>query len=342
MHQEVVILDLPHPKNRDIHKAHKLGSTNFFIIGLDQILNLDMYFNQNEFRKSFNILIPFWELENIDEKFNPLISQFDEIWAPTTFIYNMFKNRKQKVRKIPFLTDYPKNELNKTISNNNKSDYFITILDLASGVDRKNVLGTIEAFLKYRDKYKAKQRLIIKVYSSQKNSEKIQKLIHLKMNNLRKNGIVFIQEFLSEKELNMLIKGSIAYVSLHKSEGLGLNVLQAMSLRKKVIVTNYGGVTDFCNDTNSYLVNYKLSLNLKQRDNIYKLKSKWATPNINSAVKQFRLASEDYNSMFYDKENNAILTLINLNKMSYTAFNKIYMAYSLRQKISSLIKLANI
>lgn len=48
------------------------------------------------------------------------------------------------------------------------------------------------------------------------------------------------------------------YVSLHRSEGYGLTMAEAMALGKPVIATNYGGNTDFMTSENSYLVDYKI------------------------------------------------------------------------------------
>jgi glycosyltransferase involved in cell wall biosynthesis len=48
------------------------------------------------------------------------------------------------------------------------------------------------------------------------------------------------------------------YVSPHRSEGLGLTLLEAMNARKPVIATAYGGVTDFINRETAYPVGYRL------------------------------------------------------------------------------------
>ena len=49
-----------------------------------------------------------------------------------------------------------------------------------------------------------------------------------------------------------------AYVSLHRSEGLGLRMAEFMLLGKPVIATNYSGNVDFMNTSNSLLVDYDL------------------------------------------------------------------------------------
>ena len=48
------------------------------------------------------------------------------------------------------------------------------------------------------------------------------------------------------------------YVSLHRAEGFGLTLAEAMAIGKPVIATGYSGNVDFMNDANSYLVDYEI------------------------------------------------------------------------------------
>ena len=49
------------------------------------------------------------------------------------------------------------------------------------------------------------------------------------------------------------------YVSLHRAEGFGLTLAEAMALGKPVIATGFSGNTDFMTPANSYLVDWKLT-----------------------------------------------------------------------------------
>ena len=55
-----------------------------------------------------------------------------------------------------------------------------------------------------------------------------------------------------------LINTCQVYVSLHRSEGLGLGMIEAMKMGKPVIATGYSGNTEFMTYNNSCLVDYKL------------------------------------------------------------------------------------
>ena len=49
-----------------------------------------------------------------------------------------------------------------------------------------------------------------------------------------------------------------AYVSLHRSEGTGLTITDAMALGKPVIATSWSGNMDFMDVSNSFPVRYEL------------------------------------------------------------------------------------
>ena len=64
---------------------------------------------------------------------------------------------------------------------------------------------------------------------------------------------------MSREDLSGLFLMADAYISLHRSEGFGLTIAEAMYFGKPVIATNYSGNTDYMNDSNSYLVDYILT-----------------------------------------------------------------------------------
>ena len=83
-----------------------------------------------------------------------------------------------------------------------------------------------------------------------------------------------------------------AYLSLHRSEGLGLNLLESMSLGTPVVCTAWSGNMDFCTPANSLLVNYDLvPIEATHRD--YQAAfigtgQEWAEPRIDSAANALR------------------------------------------------------
>ena len=81
------------------------------------------------------------------------------------------------------------------------------------------------------------------------------------------------------------------YVSLHRSEGFGLSIAEAMALRKPIIATNYSGNVDFMNEENSFPISYKL-VPLERDYGPYRKGNVWAEPNERETSRCMRLVYE--------------------------------------------------
>ena len=82
------------------------------------------------------------------------------------------------------------------------------------------------------------------------------------------------------------------YVSLHRSEGLGLTMAEAMGLRKPVIATAYSGNLDFMTLENSFLVDYRTS-RVPADSEPYPEGTPWADPSLDAAAELMRLVVHD-------------------------------------------------
>ena len=78
------------------------------------------------------------------------------------------------------------------------------------------------------------------------------------------------------------------YVSLHRSEGLGLTMAEAMALGKPVIATGYSGNLHFMTPDNSYLVDYS-RVAVPSGCDPYPAGAKWAEPDAEQAAELMRL-----------------------------------------------------
>lgn len=81
-----------------------------------------------------------------------------------------------------------------------------------------------------------------------------------------------------------LMNACDVFISLHRGEGLGLGMLEAMALAKPVIATNFGGNTEFMNKENSFLVDYGYMRPQNLDYKTYAFVEKWADPNITQAA----------------------------------------------------------
>jgi len=101
-----------------------------------------------------------------------------------------------------------------------------------------------------------------------------------------------VDGFLSEAERNRLTASCDCYVSLHRSEGFGLTMAEAMYLGKPVIATAYSGNMDFMNESNALLVDYD-RVPIGEDAGPYGPDGEWADPDLADAARQLRRVFED-------------------------------------------------
>lgn len=107
---------------------------------------------------------------------------------------------------------------------------------------------------------------------------------------------VFIDDYVPQDELIALTAACDVYLSLHRGEGFGLGIAEAMSLGKPVIVTDYSAPTEFCNRDNALLVPYTLvPVKACEHDiDAYARVKEWAEPNVHAAAAALRRLYDDH------------------------------------------------
>lgn len=259
-------------------------------------LEMDGVISQKQhayFMKKYNIGIWCWETEYFHPRVNPnVLKYFNEIWTISEFC----KETISKTIKLPINVIKLPVILPENIPNNfhkidkNKFNILFTF-DYQSVPQRKNPLAVIEAF-KLAFGNNTDVFLIIKSVYQECNTE-YAKYVNDSINGY--NNIVVFNESLSRIDMLTLINSCDVYISLHRSEGLGLGMKEAMAMGKIVIATNYSGNTDFMNENNSILIGYD---KVKISPNIYPYyypNVEWAEPNIYDTVEKLKHIYEDKN-----------------------------------------------
>jgi glycosyltransferase involved in cell wall biosynthesis len=90
--------------------------------------------------------------------------------------------------------------------------------------------------------------------------------------------VIVINKLMSDNEVRNLIRVCDCYISLHRSEGFGRGMAEAMSLGRPVIATRYSGNLDFMDDSNSFLVDYDL-VDVGESEYPHGSGQQWARPN---------------------------------------------------------------
>jgi glycosyltransferase involved in cell wall biosynthesis len=100
-------------------------------------------------------------------------------------------------------------------------------------------------------------------------------------------NIMLIDRAMTDDQTLALIQLCDCYASLHRSEGYGLAMAEAMLLGKPVIATGYSGNLAFMHADNSCLVNYRL-VRLERDVGEYHAGIRWAEPSIDHAADMMR------------------------------------------------------
>ena len=101
-----------------------------------------------------------------------------------------------------------------------------------------------------------------------------------------------LDKSLTGDEKDALMLACDCYVSLHRSEGFGLTLAEAMAIGKPVISTGYSGNVDFMNEENSFLVDYEIC-QVGPGNEIYPADGTWADPNLEHAARLIRHVYDD-------------------------------------------------
>jgi len=221
--------------------------------GLDFVLpNLRKEFFQNR----YNIGYWVWELPDIPTEWIKYEKYFDEFWVPSDFVKQaILKKISKPITIVPHSMEIKSFEKygRDHFGLDDEAFLFSFIFDYNSLFERKNPVAAVRSFKKAFDGNEDVS-LVIKC-SNPKDFSAHHKLLLKEIN--KDKRIKIISKRLTRDEVYSLLDISDAYVSLHRSEGYGLTMVEAMSLGKPVICTNYSGNTDFTKENNSFLVNYK-------------------------------------------------------------------------------------
>jgi glycosyltransferase involved in cell wall biosynthesis len=151
---------------------------------------------------------------------------------------------------------------------------FLSMFDTHSTSQRKNPRGAIEAFKKAFAPGRTDVGLVIKIHNSGAFPGEVERL----RAELEGYSNIFLMErTLTRMEVYGLIDACDAFVSLHRSEGFGLVMAEAMYMGKPVIGTLWSGNTEFMNEWNSCAVRYTL-VQIQSDAGPYRASCTWAEP----------------------------------------------------------------
>lgn len=256
------------------------------------------------FSNSYNIGYFFWELDKPAYCHYLGMEMLDEIWVSTEYgvqIYHKDANGKPVVNVGMCYEDTPditRKDSRDFVERRFQFDasHFVCLVafDSFSFVQRKNPVAVLRAFQQAFEGV-PEARLIVKTQNRDSVFDGVQVNLWDQVDTIVMSDprITVMNETLSYNNLLQLKAGSDCYISLHKSEGWGFGMIEAMNLGVPVVCTGYSGNMDFCSHDTAWLVDFT-EKPLQQEDYIFVREgSVWAEPSVEHAAKQLRAAFDD-------------------------------------------------
>ena len=250
--------------------------------------------NRHILRDGYLIILPLWELDIPADCHSLGLTLADELWAVSRFIQNTFREKCQQIRYI----GHPARCITFTGSNTqhflrseDKPFLFLTVFDALSWTSRKNPSAVVEAF-KAAFTSEDNVKLLLKTQNMGRLvGNRRAELLEFSEAVSRNGKIEFTDETLSDAGQRALIANADCLVSLHRSEGLGIDILDCVYSGIPVIVTDYSGTRDFCTEETAWLVDAAL-------EPVGVGNYAYATANHHWANPDIRLASQAMKSVY--------------------------------------------
>lgn len=281
----------------DLTWSHKevenpLHSVNLFHINAEQMTEVYAHYGNSLFQERYNIGYWHWELPDFPDEWIDNFNLVDEVWVPSTFVADSIALKSPvPVVKIPHSIkvdiEEPRNREYYHLPEN--AFLFLSMYDVKSYKERKNPRASLEAFKSAFAPDDQRVGLVLKVNSFKSGQAELELLDSLIEDY---QNIYLIKHTISRNDINSLLSLTDCFVSLHRSEGFGLGLAEAMYLGKPVIGTNWSSNIDFMDSGNSCLVDYTL-ISLGEDYGPYKGYQYWANPDIGHAAEYMKRLVSD-------------------------------------------------
>jgi glycosyltransferase involved in cell wall biosynthesis len=243
-----------------------------------------------------NVVYWFWELDTPSADAAAALAhrgdwQIDEVWAASHFVADAFRTATDRpVHVVPVPVEVPHASPRDRASFRLPADraVFLCTFDFLSVVERKNPFAVIDAF---RDAFRPGEGPLL-VVKTTNGHQRWSGLERLRVAVEGRDDIRVWDEHLTQADQMALIREVDCLVSLHRSEGLGLHLAEAMGMGTPVLATAYSGNVDFMDATCAAMVGYEL-VPVEHGEGVYPAGAHWAEPDRDDAVRWLRRLASD-------------------------------------------------
>lgn len=260
------LVDRPHPEH------------NFFRINAQEIASTPQELLKKQNQNQKNYLIPMWETSRVPVKWREDIASFDQIIAATEFIANSFATLQldipihvsphaiilQESIRIPI----------RSLGLPDDRRYHLYSFSYASYISRKNPLALLELkqmFAKHQNF--GSDVFVLASSDLPRNQDDIN--AHRLLLESQDLNFIYLSGGRSREMQLSLIGNANSFISLHKAEGIGLQLAEAMILGTPVITHTYSGPADFVYSDDPGVYPFRMQ-NIGKNEYPYSSGQQWA------------------------------------------------------------------
>ncbi|TLD70437.1 glycosyltransferase family 4 protein [Phragmitibacter flavus] len=256
-------------------------------VNADRVAETKARLGSDYFRNRRTVGLWFWEVEHFPKALHAAFREVEEVWVATEFIRNILTAISPvPVHCIPLPFGVPETiqvDLDRKAMGIPEGFFFYFSFDFHSIFRRKNPIGLIQAF-KLAFPPEEGPTLVIKCINGESHLAELEQLRHASRD---RQDIIILSGYLDVATNQALTAACGCYISLHRSEGLGLTMAEAMRHERPVIATAYSGNMEFMNDRNSYLCRFEMTpVGIGSAP--YSPTATWAEPNLQHAASLMR------------------------------------------------------
>lgn len=273
--------------------AEDLGApfpVNVVCVNADMVPAFAQQAGSSFFEGKRTVGVWWWELDVFPDVFSDAFQHVDEVWVGSRFIADALSAISTvPVLAMPLPLQWP------SVAPLQPGEHawpdaftFLYSFDYNSVFARKNPLAVIDAYRRAFDPTDG-AALVIKSINHERHPE-----LHALVADAASGrpDIQLRSEYLPAQDKDRLMASADCYVSLHRSEGFGLTMAEAMWHGTPVIATGYSGNVDFVDDESGWLVGYDLT-EVGDGAGPYPAAARWADPDVEAAARAMRSAFED-------------------------------------------------
>lgn len=231
-----------------------------------------------------------WEVSTFPDRWLGSFQYLDEVWAGSRHVADALA----EVSPVPVLRIPPPVELAPPPPRTRaqlglpEGFLFLYVFDYASVFARKNPLAIVEAFTRAFAEGEGPV-LVLKSINHELDRPSRERLAAAAA---IRSDVHLVEDTLSAPDRDAMLAACDCFVSLHRSEGFGFSLAEAMWLGKPVIATAYSGNLDYMTPQNSFLVDYEL-VPIGAGVDPYPAEGSWAQPDVEHAAALMRRVHDD-------------------------------------------------